>query len=411
MKIRNALLYPAQDSGRLEYNVFCGRPLAADAVITGCGVDSREALWKALGRPDAPADRVGVAPGRRLLGQALTADLEVGADGLITAVTVTEAADRPLVGISWKGDVIDDRFRHIANSLERNGALAVYLPRMEDEARAGAALEKLDGLFMAGGVDWAPESFGEHQAPHGSVRMHPKRDVSDLSLIRRAIAMDVPMLAVCRGMQGMNIALGGGLIQDVPCYLGQQVAAGRIDAGRVTRVLSGRLPGRTEAVPDPGYVRYDARCQPIGPTCNPEDGTYVEGCGCAEGHLRVVVDGLVHGQGTGYHTLLRGENNEAFVISRGSRWLYDILGRETVDVITSTHHQAVDPNRLGKGLTIVARASDGIVEAIEHQASRFALGLQWHPEKNTLDDYDHVGIDRTLCNAPLRALVCHAAMR
>ena len=62
--------------------------------------------------------------------------------------------------------------------------------------------------------------------------------------MQQAIELDVPLLAVCRGEQGLNVALGGGLIQDVPYYLGQKVQAGEIDESRVTgRAGRHRLPG------------------------------------------------------------------------------------------------------------------------------------------------------------------------
>ena len=72
--------------------------------------------------------------------------------------------------------------------------------------------------------------------PHGSSGWNDARDTSDLHLMQNAIELDVPMLAVCRGEQGFNIAMGGGLIQDVPTYLGQQVEAGKISKDRVTEI-------------------------------------------------------------------------------------------------------------------------------------------------------------------------------
>lgn len=76
------------------------------------------------------------------------------------------------------------------------------------------------------------------------------------------------MLTVCRGTQGLNIALGGALIQDVPYYLGSKVIDGSIPENRVTSVMSGTLTG----------------------------GESGDDCGCKdENHLRVQVDGLAHG--------------------------------------------------------------------------------------------------------------------
>jgi putative glutamine amidotransferase len=65
----------------------------------------------------------------------------------------------------------------------------------------------------------------------------------------------------------------------------------------------------------------------------------------------------------------------------GGRWLPRIFGTETITV-NSSHHQAVNPDYVGKGLRIVARHGE-VVEAIEADEDRFALGLQWHPERIT----------------------------
>ena len=64
----------------------------------------------------------------------------------------------------------------------------------------------------------------------------------------------------------------------------------------------------------------------------------------------------------------------------GGRWLPRIFGREQI-LVNSNHHQAVDPERLGTGLEIVAVAEDGMVEAIEYRAEQMVLGVQWHPER------------------------------
>ena len=79
-----------------------------------------------------------------------------------------------------------------------------------------------------------------------------------------------------------------------------------------------------------------------------------------------------------------------------------------MEFITSTHHQAVDPDGLGEGITIAAMASDGIVEAIEYKRNLFALGVQWHPERDALHYFHGFPVDQQLCNAPLRALVDYA---
>jgi len=109
------------------------------------------------------------------------------------------------------------------------------------------------------------------------------------------------------------------------------------------------------------------------------------------------VDGVDHSNGnrigstnSGYHHVRPGPNGEVGSaagyagILPNSKWVYNIQGSTTMEWARTAHHQAVDPKKLGKGITIVAYTSDGVVEAIEHQDSLFAVGTQWHPEYNVL---------------------------
>jgi gamma-glutamyl-gamma-aminobutyrate hydrolase PuuD len=82
-------------------------------------------------------------------------------------------------------------------------------------AAAEETLEAVDGLVFSGGSDLDPELYGEaaHTATVGVVR---ERDDFELELMRAALARDLPLLAICRGSQVLNVALGGGLEQHVP---------------------------------------------------------------------------------------------------------------------------------------------------------------------------------------------------
>jgi putative glutamine amidotransferase len=77
------------------------------------------------------------------------------------------------------------------------------------------ALDGVDGLLLTGGDDVDPALYGE--APHPTCDVsEPGRDAFEIDLVRRALAADLPVLAICRGLQVLNVALGGSLIQDIP---------------------------------------------------------------------------------------------------------------------------------------------------------------------------------------------------
>ena len=381
--VTDAILYTVDESGNLEYNVVYEARIAntvqvADATKGG-SIDTLDELDTVLGEPDpTPKELTGTPHEDRTLGDAVVADLTITGDE-ITAIEVTDVQERPVIGISWKKDSIGTDYQGFAEAFERNGAQAIFLPQVKTDEEAEDIFSRINGVFMTGGEDWNPDLYHEEAYPHGSSGWNDARDTSDLHLMQNAIELDVPMLAVCRGEQGFNIAMGGGLIQDVPTYLGQQVEAGKISKDRVTEIE------------DTGIGWGDNK-KP-----------------CDTPHYRVTVDGLVHSGGNGYHKL--DTENNGIGIAADSKWLSSIFGgADSIDLIATAHHQSVDPKNLGKGLTVAARSSDGIIEAIEHQDSLFALGLQWHPERDALEDTKGTDVDQDLSNAPLRALVHYAGV-
>lgn len=76
-------------------------------------------------------------------------------------------------------------------------------------------IARVDGLLLTGGGDVDPALYGE--TPHSTfTAAEPGRDAFEIALVRAAYAADLPVFAICRGMQVLNVALGGTLIQDVP---------------------------------------------------------------------------------------------------------------------------------------------------------------------------------------------------
>ncbi len=102
-------------------------------------------------------------------------------------------------------------------AVQRAGGFALLLPPDASFAAGGAeqVLAAVDGLLLTGGPDVDASLYGQQAAPeHEGSRI--ERDQSELALINAAIEADLPLLAVCRGMQLLNVARGGTLIQDLP---------------------------------------------------------------------------------------------------------------------------------------------------------------------------------------------------
>jgi anthranilate synthase component 2/putative glutamine amidotransferase len=165
-------------------------------------------------------------------------------------------------------------------------------------ATTAGVVARLDGLILSGGADVDPRRYGAEPHPQVTVT-RPDRDAAEAGLLEGALGAGLPVLAICRGVQLLNVVLGGDLVQ--------------------------HLPDRGAGVHDPGagaFAAHSVRTQP------------------------------------------------------GSR-ISGLLGAEAI--AHCHHHQAVE--RLGAGLTAVAWADDGTVEAVERDGPAFCVGVQWHPEQ------------------------------
>jgi putative glutamine amidotransferase len=106
--------------------------------------------------------------------------------------------------------------RSYVDTVQREGGIALMLPPDERlERDPDDVLDIIDGLILAGGADIDPAAYGAaaHPETRGTV---PERDGFELALARRALERDIPLLGVCRGMQLMNVATGGTLLQHLP---------------------------------------------------------------------------------------------------------------------------------------------------------------------------------------------------
>lgn len=125
---------------------------------------------------------------------------------------------KPLIGIG--SDVFlhegeRDRafvFTTYVDSLRRAGAIPVLIPPQPENA--AEVVSELDGLLLAGGDDCDPSAYGEPRHPTVEP-MDPRRQANDLSLARAARERGIPTLGICLGVQVMNVAAGGTLIQHI----------------------------------------------------------------------------------------------------------------------------------------------------------------------------------------------------
>jgi putative glutamine amidotransferase len=107
-------------------------------------------------------------------------------------------------------------------AVQRAGGMVLMLPpdeRLVQEPEE--ALDLIDGLMLAGGADIDPASYGEQAHPL-TVATVPERDAFEIALVRAAIERDLPVLGICRGMQLINVARGGTLLQHLPEQLGHE---------------------------------------------------------------------------------------------------------------------------------------------------------------------------------------------
>lgn len=100
-------------------------------------------------------------------------------------------------------------------AVERAGGLPVVVAPLASIAEAGRIIDAVDALLLTGGEDVDPARYD--QPPHPKLdRVSPERDATELALVLAAQRRALPTLAICRGIQLLNVAFGGSLVQDIP---------------------------------------------------------------------------------------------------------------------------------------------------------------------------------------------------
>lgn len=204
-----------------------------------------------------------------------------------------------------------------AEAIARAGGVVVTLaPLVEHVEQAADLVASVDGVLIQGGGDIDPARYGEGQrndTVYGIVAAH---DEFEFAVVNEAVRQDKPLLSICRGIQVLNVALGGTLHQDL------------------------------------GDVLHDR-----------------------ESHWDT------------YHSI------ELLADSR----VASAMQTRSPERSHSYHHQVLKD--IAPALLVTGRALDGVVEAVEHQACRWVVGVQWHPE----DDAAHVMDQQRLFNAFVEA--------
>ena len=130
-------------------------------------------------------------------------------------IGVTAYAERTRWGV-WDAPAVLVP-RSYVDAVAAAGGVPVVLPPLPGVV--AAALSRLDGLLLAGGSDLGPDRYGAEAGEHtGPVR--PERDAAEMELLAGALDGGLPVLGVCRGMQLMDVARGGSLLQHLPDEVG-----------------------------------------------------------------------------------------------------------------------------------------------------------------------------------------------
>ena len=161
---------------------------------------------------------------------------------------------KPIIGITPSSQI--DELSHgtfqrfyltgaYVRAVSAAGGVAIILPPQPDAA--AELLDTIDGLLLSGGPDVHPTRYGDviiHAATYG---IDPARDELELALVNGAMERQLPIFGICRGIQVLNVALGGSLIQDVPS---EHPGAAEVGHRQHERGIEAWKPGHDVAVRD-----------------------------------------------------------------------------------------------------------------------------------------------------------------
>ncbi|MER5946063.1 gamma-glutamyl-gamma-aminobutyrate hydrolase family protein [Streptomyces sp. NPDC001904] len=155
--------------------------------------------------------------------------------------------------------------------VQSSGGLAATVPP-DDAKHAPSVVARLDGLIIAGGPDVAPERYKAERDPRTGPSAE-ERDTWELALIRAALTSGTPLLGVCRGMQLLNVALGGTLTQHIDGHVEETGVFGRHTVTPVPGTRYGDLVPEPSDVPTYHHQAVDRLGRGLVASAHAADGT------------------------------------------------------------------------------------------------------------------------------------------
>ncbi|ASN04586.1 gamma-glutamyl-gamma-aminobutyrate hydrolase family protein [Virgibacillus necropolis] len=124
---------------------------------------------------------------------------------------------KAMIGVTSSMDINEEEYMVASenvNGIVQAGGVPIMLPNLVDEATITQIANSIDGLYATGGGDIDPTLFGEEPHPNLGIII-PSRDIFEVLLMKKMLEMGKPILAICRGCQILNIAVGGDMYQDI----------------------------------------------------------------------------------------------------------------------------------------------------------------------------------------------------
>lgn len=246
------------------------------------------------------------------------------------------------------------------DGLEEAGAVPVVLPLTDDVDLLNQLAERLDGIVFTGGQDVNPRYYDKPGVPayeDDPNNLSPERDHMELALFRAAVRLDKPVLAICRGTQLMNVALGGTLWHDLPTEHPSPVDHWSKEHSERFKHLVTVVPGS----PLDGLVNRLASG-----SAQPRDDQDIEYEQVRHRMSELAKTSQLHGA---YQYMYTPQIDPCAHRNEEGAW---VVG------VNSYHHQAI--RDVAPSLKVMAVSEDGVIEGVWRPASRFMWGVQWHPE-------------------------------